>query len=66
MLDRHLAARPYICGAQFSMADIPVGCEAHRWFNLPHPHPAWPNVERWYASLRKRPATDTVLDQPLQ
>jgi glutathione S-transferase len=66
MLDRHLAERPYICGERFTMADIPLGCEAHRWFNLPRSHPAWPNVERWYAALRARPATDTVLDLPLQ
>jgi glutathione S-transferase len=66
MLDRHLAGRAYICGDRFTMADIPLGCEAHRWFNLPRAHGSWPQVERWYASLRARPATNTVLDQPLQ
>ena len=66
VLDRHLADRAYMAGAQFTMADIPLGCEAHRWFNLPRARPTWPNVERWYAALRRRPATDTVLDQPLQ
>jgi len=66
VLDRHLADRAYMAGAQFTMADIPLGCEAHRWFNLPRSHPTWPNVERWYTALRRRPATDTVLDQPLQ
>jgi glutathione S-transferase len=66
MLDQHLAARRYLCGEQFTMADIPLGCEAHRWFNLPREHAQWPHVERWYAALRARPATDTVLDQPLQ
>jgi len=66
MLDRHLADRAYLCGDRFTMADIPLGCEAHRWFNLPRAHGSWPHVERWYASLRARPPTDTVLDQPLQ
>lgn len=66
MLDRHLAERAYLCGNRFTMADIPLGCEAHRWFNLPRAHGGWPHVERWYASLRARRATDTVLDQPLQ
>lgn len=65
-LDHHLATRDYIGGTTFTMADIPLGCEAHRWFNLPRPHPTWPNVERWYRALRARAATDTVLDQPLQ
>jgi glutathione S-transferase len=66
ILDRHLADRAYVCGEQFTMADIPLGCEAHRWLNLPRPHPEWPQVERWYRSLRARPATDTVLELPLQ
>ena len=66
MLDRHLEGHAYLCGERFTMADIPLGCEAHRWFNLPRPHGSWPQVERWYASLLARPATKTVLDQPLQ
>ena len=65
-LDRHLADRAYLCGDRFTMADIPLGCEAHRWFNLPRTHASWPHVERWYGALRGRPATDTVLDLPLQ
>jgi glutathione S-transferase len=65
-LDLHLRTRVYLCGDRFTMADIPLGCEAHRWFNLPREHKPWPNVERWYRALRARPATDTVLDQPLQ
>jgi len=66
LLDRQLADRAYVCGERFTMADIPLGCEAHRWFNLPRTHARWPHVERWYAALRARPATDTVLDQSLQ
>lgn len=66
VLDRHLATRAFMTGDRFTMADIPLGCEAHRWFNLPRAHKPWPNVERWYRTLRARPATDTVLDQPLQ
>jgi len=52
LLDRQLADRAYICGERFTMADIPLGCEAHRWFNLPRTHASWPHVERWYAALR--------------
>jgi len=66
LLDRQLADRAYVCGERFTMADIPLGCEAHRWFNLPRTHASWSHVERWYAALRARPATDTVLDQSLQ
>jgi glutathione S-transferase len=66
LLDRQLEGRRYICGDTLTMADIPLGCEAHRWFNLPRQHGKWPNVERWYAALVAREASKTVLDLPLQ
>jgi glutathione S-transferase len=69
MLDAHLASQPYMAGQRFTMADIPVGCEAHRWFNLPaaeYRRPNWPNVERWYSELLSRPGTRGVLDLPLE
>ena len=65
MLDLHLAQRAYLLGEQFSMADIPLGCEIHRWFGLPQPRPAWPNLERWFAALQARPTSKGVLDLPL-
>ena len=65
MLDAHLAQRAYLAGERFTMADIPVGCEIHRWFNLPQARPALPHLERWYQSLLERPGARGVLDQPL-
>jgi glutathione S-transferase len=64
-LNDHLADRAYVGGAHFSMADIPVACDVHRWFGLPQPRPAWPHLERWFASILSRPATRGVLDLPL-
>jgi len=65
MLDAHLANQAYMAGAEFTMGDIPLGCEMHRWFGLPQPRPVLPNVERWYAALRERPAARGVLDLEL-
>lgn len=65
MVDTHLAAHPYLAGAQFTMADIPLGCEVHRWFGLPQPRPKLANIERWYAALQDRPAARGVLDLEL-
>jgi glutathione S-transferase len=65
MLDQHLSQRRWMLGEAFTMADIPIGCEAHRWFNLPQPRPHWPHVERWYQSILSRPAVRGVLDLPL-
>ena len=69
LLDAHLATRRFLLGDSFSMADIPVGCEAHRWFGLPptaYTRPVWPNVERWFSELKVRQAARGVLDLPLE
>ena len=69
LLDAHLATRTFMLGDQFTMADIPVGCEAHRWFGLPqteYTRPSWPHVERWFADLRSRTGARGVLDLPLE
>ena len=65
LLDHHLAQHRYLAGDVFTMADIPVACEVHRWFALPQPRPSWPHLERWYARVRARPATLGVLDVSL-
>ena len=64
-LNHHLADRPWVCGERFSMADIPVACDVHRWFALPQPRPAWPHLERWFAAILARPSTRGVLHLPL-
>ena len=69
MLDAHLATRAFMCGESFTMADIPIGCELHRWFGLPadrYTRPAWPSLERYFAALRDRPAAGGVLDLPVE
>ena len=65
VLDQLLAQRPWISGAHFGMADIPIGCELHRWMGLPQPHPPRPHLDDWYARIRARPATRGVLDLSL-
>ena len=47
------------------MADIPVGCEIHRWWSLPTARAALPHLERWYGAISTRPGARGVLDQPL-
>ena len=64
-LELHLSLRSYLAGDTMTMADIPMACEMHRWFGLPMEHAAWPNVRRWYASIRDLPAAHGVLDLPL-
>jgi glutathione S-transferase len=54
--DKHLAKNNYLAGKSFTMADIPMGVAAYRWFNLPIERPGHANVERWYQRLTERAA----------
>jgi glutathione S-transferase len=69
LLDAHLATRAFMAGERFTMADIPIGCELHRWFGLPadlYLRPTWPHLDRFFTALRDRPAARGVLDQALE
>jgi glutathione S-transferase len=65
VLDAHLANRSFMVGERFTMADIPIACEIHRWFGLPQPRESRPHIERWYDSIRARQASMGVLDMQL-
>ncbi len=56
MLERHLADRPYVSGSEFTMGDIPVGATFYRYHELDIVRPNLPNIQKWYARLRERPA----------
>ena len=45
----------YICGPQFSLADVAIGLSIHRWRSLPAERPHLINVERYYDRLCERP-----------
>lgn len=65
MVDRHLASSPFMGGDRFTVADIPLGCAANRFFKLPIERPSLPALEAWYATLAKRPGSQTVMAVPL-
>ncbi|MEO5671896.1 MAG: glutathione S-transferase [Ramlibacter sp.] len=65
VLDAHLSTRPFMVGDSFTMADIPIACEMHRWCGLPRERPARPHLDRWYQGILARPASRGVLDLPL-
>ena len=64
-LDAHLAQRSFMVGERFSMADIPLACEVHRWFGLPQTRHSRPHIERWFADIRARQTSQGVLDMAL-
>lgn len=56
VVDAELAKHGYVSGTAFSMADIPMGVAAWRWYNLPIERPALKNLDAWYQRLCTRPA----------
>jgi glutathione S-transferase len=54
-----------MAGPAFTMADIPIACEVHRWQGLPLQRPARPHLQRWFQAILAQPASGGVLDLPL-
>ena len=54
--DARLGGRDWLAADRFTMADIPLGVVARRWFELVDDRPAMPGLEAWYARLCERPA----------
>lgn len=64
--DDRLRKREWLAGDRFTMADIPLGVFARRWFELEVDRPGLPGLEAWYARLRARPAfAEQVLAVPM-
>ncbi|MBO22901.1 MAG: glutathione S-transferase [Rhodospirillaceae bacterium] len=58
ILDEQLAKTGHVAGDDFTLADIPLGPIAHRFFSLDIERPDLPNLRRWYETLSGRPAFD--------
>lgn len=56
ILDAQLAGRDYIMGNALTVADIPLGVTAYRYYELGVERPPMANVDAWYARLQARPA----------
>ena len=66
IVDAHLAQNDYMAGDGFSLADIPLGIQAYRWFVLPVERPEMPNLASWYARLAGRKPFKTHVMNPLE
>lgn len=56
ILDRHLANRDYVAASHMTIADIPLGAAAYRWYGIDVEHPELPALKSWYDRLAARPA----------
>jgi glutathione S-transferase len=59
-----LADRAFVLGDRLTLADIPIGTNLYRYFNLEIERPSIPNVEAWYRRLQDRAAYRTHVMVP--
>jgi glutathione S-transferase len=64
-LDTHLKNRMYVVGEDLTMGDLPMGCAIWRWMSLPIERPVMPNLQRWFDTLRARPAYQHLVMLPV-
>ncbi|MEH0876765.1 glutathione S-transferase [Pectobacterium cacticida] len=65
IVDTVLADQLWLSGEQFGIGDIPLGCIAYGWLNMPIEQHSHPNLERWYQQLTERPAYQKHVMIPL-
>ncbi len=65
LVDKHLTDRDYLYGDRFTMADIPLGAAAWRWYSLNTERPVLANVEAWHDRLKQRVGFQKYVMQPL-
>lgn len=65
ILEDHLFSRDFMTGKRFTVADVAVGAQAHRWLGLPIERPATPRLKAWYDRVSQREAAQSVLTLPL-
>ncbi|MDN3628038.1 glutathione S-transferase N-terminal domain-containing protein, partial [Methylobacterium isbiliense] len=53
-VDAGLADQPWLSGEALGMGDIPLGCMAYAWFEMPIERPTLVHLERWYQRLTER------------
>lgn len=54
--DQALAQQTYLSGERIGMGDIPLGCFAYAWFEMPIERPDLAHLQAWYERLKVRPA----------
>ena len=63
--DAALEGKQFLGGDALSIGDIPLGCFAYAWYEMPISRPAMPNLDAWYLRLCERPAYKKHVMLPL-
>jgi glutathione S-transferase len=64
ILDRRLAAVPYLAGEQLTYADLIAGIGLYRWTSMDIPRRDFAHVAAWHQRLRERPAYVKAVEVP--
>ena len=56
LIEAQLGKGPFICGENFTLADIIAGHILYRYFTVPWERPDLPNLKAYYERLQERPA----------
>ena len=56
IIEEQLGRTLHISGERFTYGDIALGLRVHRWCLFGLEQPPMPNIERWYRTIRERPA----------
>lgn len=65
VLDHRLDGRPYLCGANFTLADVPAAAFVHRWLKLPIERPGLPRIDDYHRRMLERPGYRSHVAGPL-
>ncbi len=65
MVDAKLAGGDFVCGRDFTLADIALGIYVWRWFNLPIERKAMPRLSAWFERIRARPGYVRHIAKPM-
>ena len=65
IVDDELKDRPYLAGAELSLAEIVLGTQIYRWFAFPIERPPLDNLRAWYDRLRQCPGFKTHIETPI-
>jgi glutathione S-transferase len=66
IVDKQLAARRFIEGDDFTIADIALGAYARRWFGVEGvTKPKLTHLERWFAQFSSRPGFQQFIAPPM-
>lgn len=55
LVDKHVAERDYVTGDALTFGDIPLGCAAYRWHEMPIERPKLDHLKAYYDRLAGRP-----------